>query len=103
VIEYKQGGIFAQEIDNKFTMLYDEEKIILTRSVYMGNILNASVELIGGRMKFRGVAGGNPEIITDYIPPMGDGEGYMPLELFLVSLSSRRRCGHADTQNAQEP
>lgn len=54
----------------------------------MGSILNASVELIGDKMKFKGVAGGNPEIITDYIPPLGDGEGYMPLELFLVSLSS---------------
>ncbi|MGE5493738.1 MAG: OsmC family protein [Burkholderiales bacterium] len=54
----------------------------------MGSILNASVELIGDKMKFKGVAGGNPEIITDYIPPFGDGEGYMPLELFLVSLST---------------
>lgn len=54
----------------------------------MANILNASVELIGDRMKFKGVAGSNPEIITDYIPPLGEGEGYMPLELFLVSLST---------------
>jgi putative redox protein len=54
----------------------------------MDNILNASVELINDKMKFKGVAGGNPEIITDYIPPLGDGEGYTPLELFLVSLST---------------
>jgi putative redox protein len=30
----------------------------------------------------------NPEIITDYIPPLGNNEGYMPLELFLISLAT---------------
>lgn len=54
----------------------------------MANIVNASVSLMNGRMMFKGSAGENPEIITDYIPPIGDGKGYMPLELFLLSLSS---------------
>jgi putative redox protein len=54
----------------------------------MGNILSASAELINDKMKFRCTAGNNPQVITDYIPPMGDGEGYMPLELFLASLSA---------------
>jgi putative redox protein len=39
-------------------------------------------------MKFRGTSGDNPEIITDYTPPFGDGEGYTSLELFLVSACS---------------
>lgn len=54
----------------------------------MGNVLNASAELINDKMKFKCVSGSNPAVITDYIPPMGDGEGYMPLELFLLSLST---------------
>ena len=54
----------------------------------MANIVYTSVSLLNGRMMFKGNAGDNPEIITDYIPPIGDGKGYMPLELFLLSLSS---------------
>lgn len=54
----------------------------------MPNILTASAELVNGRMMFRGTAGDNAPVITDYIPPAGDGKGYMPLELFLISLSS---------------
>ena len=54
----------------------------------MADILTASAELINGRMKFKGEAGGHEPVYTDYIPPYGDGEGIMPLELFLISLSS---------------
>lgn len=54
----------------------------------MGNILNASVELLNDKMKFKGTSGSNPEVITDYTPPFGDGEGYTSLELFLVSACS---------------
>lgn len=54
----------------------------------MSDILETKVELINDRMKYSGRAGNNPPIITDYIPPLGDKEGYMPLELFLISISS---------------
>lgn len=54
----------------------------------MSNIVTAASELLNGKMMFKGTAGENPPIVTDYIPPMGDGKGYMPLELFLISLSS---------------
>jgi putative redox protein len=53
----------------------------------MGATLNASAELINDKMMFRGESGGNT-VMTDYIPPYGDGEGFMPLQLFLVSLSA---------------
>ena len=29
-----------------------------------------------------------PPIAMDYIPPLGDGQGYMPLELLLMSLAA---------------
>jgi putative redox protein len=54
----------------------------------MANTVTASAELVNGKMMFKGTAGDNPPVMTDYIPPIGDGKGYMPLELFLVSLSA---------------
>lgn len=54
----------------------------------MANIVTASAELVNGKMMFKNTAGDNPPVVTDYIPPAGDGKGYMPLELFLISLSS---------------
>ncbi len=53
----------------------------------MSHELEASVELKNGRMMFEGEAGGHT-VMTDYIPPHGDGQGFMPLQLFLVSLAS---------------
>lgn len=54
----------------------------------MSEQLTASVSLINEKVKFKGVSRSNPEIILDYIPPIGDGEGYTSLELVLVSLAS---------------
>ena len=54
----------------------------------MANVVTAKSELVNGKMMFNGTAGDNPPVVTDYIPPIGDGNGYMPLELFLISLSS---------------
>jgi putative redox protein len=54
----------------------------------MSNLLEASVNLINGRLKFECTAGDNPPVITDYIPPFGDNEGYMPLQLFLISFAT---------------
>ena len=54
----------------------------------MANILEADVNLINDKLKFECRAGDNPTIITDYIPPFGDNEGYMPLQLFLISFAT---------------
>lgn len=54
----------------------------------MSNQLFANVSLINDKVKFKGISGSNPEIIMDYVPPIGNGEGYTSLELFLLSLAS---------------
>ncbi len=54
----------------------------------MENLLKVEMRLIDDGLKFRTKAGNNPEIITDYIPPLGHNEGYMPLELFLISFGT---------------
>jgi putative redox protein len=54
----------------------------------MSTILETEVTLINNKLKFSAKAQTNPEIILDYIPPLGDGEGYMPLELLLISLAA---------------
>lgn len=54
----------------------------------MSNKLEANIQLINDGVKFRSVVEGKPEIITDYIPPFGDGLSLLPLELFLVSLAT---------------
>ena len=50
--------------------------------------LNVEMKLIDNGLKFQTKAGNNPEIITDYIPPLGNNEGYMPLEIFLISFGT---------------
>ena len=52
------------------------------------NQLEVKMKLIDNGLKFQTKAGDNPEIITDYIPPLGNNEGYMPLELFLISFGT---------------
>jgi Predicted redox protein, regulator of disulfide bond formation len=54
----------------------------------MGDILEAKIKLINDKIKFSCQSKDNTKIITDYIPPLGDNEGYMPLELFLISLAT---------------
>jgi putative redox protein len=53
----------------------------------MGAVLTASAELQNDRMMFLGESGGH-SVTTDYVPPYGDGQGFMPLQLFLVSLTA---------------
>lgn len=50
--------------------------------------LEASITLVNQKVKFEGTAGGKEVVVIDYIPPVGDGEGYMSLELFLISFAS---------------
>lgn len=54
----------------------------------MSELLKTKVDLINKKVKFQATAGENPPIITDYVPPFGNLEGYTPLELFLISLST---------------
>jgi putative redox protein len=53
----------------------------------MGTKLTATAELKNDKMMFLGESGGRT-VMTDYVPPYGDDEGFMPLQLFLVSLSA---------------
>jgi putative redox protein len=50
--------------------------------------LFASVKLINNKLKFTGEVDGNKPVDIDYIAPLGDGDGYTSLELFLLSLTS---------------
>jgi putative redox protein len=54
----------------------------------MAEQLEAVVELINQKVKFKGIADSKDPIIIDYIPPVGDGDGYTSLELLLLSFSS---------------
>ena len=50
--------------------------------------LDISIDLINDKVRFSGVLRENTPIIVDYIPPIGDGQGYTSLELFLMSLAT---------------
>jgi len=50
----------------------------------MNNDLTVTADLINDKVKFSGVSRYNNEIIIDSV----DGEGYTPLELFLMSLAT---------------
>ncbi|MGE5627883.1 MAG: OsmC family protein [Solirubrobacterales bacterium] len=54
----------------------------------MSNKLTATATLINDKVKFSGVSRDNPKVIVDYVKPVGDGEGYTSLELFLISLAT---------------
>ncbi len=54
----------------------------------MSNQLTATALLVNDKVKFSGTCRDNPEIIVDYLKPVGDGEGYTSLELFLVSIAT---------------
>jgi len=50
--------------------------------------LEASVTLINEKLHFIGSSMENEPVHIDYIPPLGDSQGYMSLQLFLLSLAS---------------
>jgi putative redox protein len=54
-----------------------------------GQIEEVKVNLINQKVKFKGESKSNPDapVFFDYVPPVGDGEGYNGLELLLMSLS----------------
>ncbi|MBN2398280.1 MAG: OsmC family protein [Deltaproteobacteria bacterium] len=53
----------------------------------MAKSVAVQATLTNEMLQFTAAAGDNPEIIFNYPPPMGDGPGYNPLELFLMSLA----------------
>jgi putative redox protein len=53
----------------------------------MAEVLEVTVHSTNQKLGYTGVAKSNPPIIMDYTPPLGDGKGYMPLELLLMSLA----------------
>lgn len=50
--------------------------------------LEVQLQLVNEKVKFAGNSRSNPEVVIDYFPPYGDGEGYTSLELLLLSFSS---------------
>jgi putative redox protein len=52
------------------------------------NNLTITADLINDKVKFSGVSRDNHEIMIDYTSPIGDDNGYTPLELFLLSLAT---------------
>ena len=53
-----------------------------------GNKIEIELDLVNDKVKFSGKSGANQDIAIDYIPPIGDGEGYTSLELLLISFAS---------------
>ena len=49
---------------------------------------NVTVRLMNQKVQFSGISSSNPDkpITFDYVPPIGDGEGYNGLELLLMSF-----------------
>lgn len=54
----------------------------------MDNLLTVSLTPIGEKVKFSATARENPELVIDYFPPVGTGEGYTSLELLMASFGS---------------
>ena len=54
----------------------------------MSKMLEVNIQTVNDKIKFACRAENKPEIITDFYPPIGGGEGYTSLELLLTSLST---------------
>lgn len=50
--------------------------------------LTVKLQTIDEKTMFSATARENPEIIIDYFPPIGSGNGYTSLELFMASFGS---------------
>lgn len=51
--------------------------------------VKVSMELVNEKLKFLGTSEDNPSrpVSMDYAPPLGDGEGFLGLELLLISFA----------------
>ena len=50
--------------------------------------LEVTVNSTNQRLGYSGALKSHPAIPIDYIPPFGDGQGYTPLEMLLMSLAA---------------
>ena len=50
--------------------------------------LEVTVHSTNQRLGYTGALRSHPAIPIDYIPPLGDGQGYTPLEMLLMSLGA---------------
>ena len=53
-----------------------------------GNLLKMNLQTIDNKVRWSAGARGQPEIVIDYPPPIGSGDGYTSLEVFLASFGS---------------
>lgn len=53
-----------------------------------GRHLSGEAFLVGDKLKFECTVENRPTVVVDYVPPAGDGEGIMSLELLLLSLAT---------------
>lgn len=58
------------------------------KEIKMANSLSTKIKLINQGIKFSCSSEDYPEITTDYYPPLGNNEGYKPLQLFLISFGT---------------
>jgi putative redox protein len=56
------------------------------RRTIMANELSARV-VLQEKVRLTGHTRSEPPVVIDYLPPLGDGAGWMPLELLLLSLA----------------
>ena len=54
----------------------------------MLDALEVTVNSTNQKLGYTGVLRSHPPVSIDYIPPLGDGQGYTPLELLLMSLGA---------------
>lgn len=54
----------------------------------MASQLEVTVNSTNQKLGYTGALRSLPPIAIDYIPPLGDGQGYLPLEMLLMSLGA---------------
>lgn len=54
----------------------------------MAGQLEVTVHSTDQKLGYTGALRSLPPVAIDYIPPLGDGQGYLPLELVLMSLAA---------------
>lgn len=50
--------------------------------------LEITLRSANGKARYSAAARQNPELVVDYFPPVGTGEGYTSLELLMISFTS---------------
>jgi putative redox protein len=50
--------------------------------------VSIQIDLVNDKLRFSTRSRNNDPVYSDNLPPQGDGRGYMPTELFLISLAA---------------